>query len=129
MCLVLFIVICNCQHFATAHFHFQLSSLHNWPSTRVCPVYNKSSVGVNGTYAVLWSLTNFCYISQNMHYKAPVAAQHWKTNRVVWTWKDDWPQEKFYLQKTFYREGNYLVVPMSSLRFTIHHLTCIQLML
>ena len=37
-----------------------------------------------------------------MHEKAPVAAQHWKTNKVVWTWKDDWPQEKFYLQKTFY---------------------------
>ena len=44
-----------------------------------------------------------------MHYKAPVAAQHWKTNKVVWTWKDDWLQEKFYLQKTFYQEGNYLI--------------------
>ena len=28
-----------------------------------------------------------------MHDKAPVAVQHWKTNKVVWTWKDDPPGE------------------------------------
>ena len=40
---------------------------------------------------MLWSSANFCSISQNMHYKATLAAQQCKTNKVVWTWKDDWP--------------------------------------
>ena len=109
MCLVLFIVMCNCQHFAADHFHIQLSSLHNWQSSKVYPVDNISSVSINATSAVLWSSTNFCCISQHIHYKAPVAAQHWKTNKVVWTCKDDWPQEKFYLRRPFTWEGNYLV--------------------
>ena len=110
MCLLLFIVICNCQHFASDHFHFQLSSLCNWPSSRICPVYDIPSVGVKGTYKVLWSSANFCSISQNMHYKAPVGAQHWKTNKVVWTWKDDWPPwRNSTYKRPFTREGNYLV--------------------
>ena len=63
-----------------------------------------------GTSALLWSSTNFCSISQNMHYKAPVAAQHWKANKVVWTWKDDWPpQRNSTYKRPFTREGNYLV--------------------
>ena len=69
---------------------FQLSSLCNWLSAWVCPVYNIPSWGVKSTSAVLWSSANFCSISQNMHPKAAVALQHWKTNKVVWTWKDDW---------------------------------------
>ena len=109
MCLVLFIVICNCQHFATAHFHFQLSSLHNWPSARVYPVYNISSVGVNVTSAVLWSLTNFCYISQNMHYKAPEAAQHWKTKKWSGHGKMIDPRRNSTYERPFTREGSYLV--------------------
>ena len=52
-----------------------------------------------GTSVVLWSSTNFCSISQNMHYKAPVGAQHWKANKVVWTWKDDWPPREILLTK------------------------------
>ena len=71
--------------------HFQLSSLCNWPSAWVCPVYKIPSLGVKNTSSVLWSSANFCSISQNMHYKDPVASQHWKTNKVVWIWKDDWP--------------------------------------
>ena len=60
------IIISNCCHFATDHLHavkmlifyhchFQLSSLCNWPSSGVCPVYNVPSLGVKGTSSVLWS--------------------------------------------------------------------------
>ena len=70
------IVIFNCHHFATDHLHtvkmlifyhhhLQLSSLWNWPSSGVCPVYNIPSLGVKGTSSVLWSSANFCSISQN----------------------------------------------------------------
>ena len=116
------IVIFNCQHFATDHLHavktlifyhhyFDLSSLCNWPSSGVCPVYNIPSLGVKGTSSMLWSSTNFCSISQNMHYKAPVASQHWKTSKVVWKWKDDWPLWRTSTYKRpFTREGNYLVL-------------------
>ena len=90
--------------------HFQLSSLCNWPSSGVCQVYNILSLGVKGTPSVLWSSANFCSFSQNVHYKAPVASQHWKTNKVVWTWKDDWPPWKTSTYKRpFTQEGNYLV--------------------
>ena len=96
------IIVFNCHHFATDclyavkmlifyHCHLQFSSLCNWPSSGVCPVYNIPSWGVKGTSLVLWSSANFCSISQNMHNKAPVASQNWKSNNVVWTWKDDWP--------------------------------------
>ena len=81
------------------HHHFQLSSLFNWPSSGVCPVYNIQSVGIKGTSSVLWSSANFCSISKNMHYKAPVASQHCKTNKVVWTWKDYWPPWELLLTK------------------------------
>ena len=95
------VVIVNCCHFATDHLHavkmlifyhhhFQLSSLCNQPSSGVCPLYNIPSLCVNGTSSVLWSSANFCSIPQNMHYKAPVASQHWNTNQMVWTWKDEW---------------------------------------
>ena len=103
-------------------FHFQLSSLCNWPSSGVCPLYNIPSSGVKGTSAVLWSSANFCSISQNMHYKAPVASQHWKTNQVVWTWKDDWPAWRNYTyERPFTREGNYLVttgMPLNSVHWS-----------
>ena len=66
-------------------------TLCNWPSSWVCAVYNIWSVVVKNTSAVLLSSANFCNISQNMHSNIPVAAQHWKTNKVVWTWKYDWP--------------------------------------
>ena len=97
------LLVVNCHHFATDHLHtvkmlifchchFHLSfSLYNWPSSRVHPVYKIPSLGVRNTSSVLWSSGNFCSISKNMHYKVPVALQHWKTNKVVWTWKDDWP--------------------------------------
>ena len=96
------IIICNCHHFATDclhavkmliyyYCHFQLSSLCNWPSSGVCPLYNIWDLGVKGTSAVLWNSAHFCSISQNMHYKAPLDAQPCKTNKVVWTWKDDLP--------------------------------------
>ena len=92
------------------HRHFQLSSLCNWPSSGACPLYNILSLGVKGTSSVLWSSANFCSISQNMHYKAPVASQQWNTNQVVWTWKDDWPPWRTSTYETpFTREGNYLV--------------------
>ena len=115
------IIVSNCDQFATDHLHtvkmlifyhchFQLSSLCNWPSSGVCPLYNIPSLGVKGTTAVLWSSANFCSISQNMYYKNPVASQHWKTNQVVWTWKDDWPPWRTSTYKRpFTREGNYLV--------------------
>ena len=99
---------------------FQLSSLCNWPSSGVCPVYNIPSVGVKGTSAVLWSSANFCSISQNIHYKAPVAAQHWKTNKVVWTWKDDWPPRRnSTYERPFTQEGNYLVINMFLIVITL----------
>ena len=111
------IIIFNCCHFATDHLHtvktlifyhchFQLLSLCNWPSSGVCPVYKIPSLGVKGTSSVLWSSANFCSISQNNHCKAPVASQHWKTNKVVWTWKDDWPPWRTpTYEKTFYPRG------------------------
>ena len=97
------------------HHHFQLWSLCNWPSAGVCPVYSIPSVGIKGTSAVLWSSANFWSISQNMHYKATVAAQHWKTNKVVWTWKDDWPPwiTSTY-KRSFTQEGNYLVLHLTA---------------
>ena len=96
------IIIFNWCHFATNHLHaakmlifychhFQLWSFYTLPSSGVCPVYNIPSVCIKGTFSVLWSSAKFYSISQNMHYKAPVASQHCKTNKVVWTWKDDWP--------------------------------------
>ena len=120
------VIIFNCHHFVTDHLHavkmlifychhFQLSSLCNWPSSRVCPVYNIPSLGVKVTSSLLWSSANFCSISQNMHYKAPVAAQQWKTNKVVWTWKDDWPPWRTSTYKRpFTQEDNYLVTHCSS---------------
>ena len=53
MCLVLFIVMSNYQHFATDNFHIQLSSLHNVQSSKVYPVDDISSVSINATSAVL----------------------------------------------------------------------------
>ena len=111
------VIVSNGHHIATDcphavqmlifyHCHLQLSSLCNWPSSGVCSLYKIPSLSIKGTSSVLWSSANFCSISQNIHYKAPVASQHWKTNKVVWTWKDDWPPlENFYLQKTFYPRG------------------------
>ena len=105
------IIVSNGHHFTTDclhtvqmlifyHHHFQLSSLCNWPSSGVCSLYNIPSLGVKGTSSVLWSSVNFCSVSQNMHHKAQVASQYWKTNKVVRTWKDDWPPlENFYLWK------------------------------
>ena len=44
-----------------------------------------------------------------MHYKHPVAAQDWKTNKEVWTWKVDWPIWRTSTYKRpFTQEGNYL---------------------
>ena len=123
------IVISNCHHFATDHLHevkmlifycchLQLSSLCNCSSSGVCPLYNIPSLGIRVTSSVLWSSANFCSIPQNMHYKAPVASQHWKTNQVIWTWKDDWPPWRTSAYKRpFTQEGNYLVVHCSLLSF------------
>ena len=126
------VVIFNCWHFATDHLHavkmfifychrFQLSSLCNWPSSGVSPLYNIPSLGVKGTSSVLWCSANFCSISQNMHYKAPVASQHLKTNQVVWTWKGDWPPwRNSTYERPFTWEGNYLVsslLPMLHLHY------------
>ena len=120
------VIVFNCHHFATGHLHavkmlifyhchFQLSSLWNWPSSGVCPVYNIPSLGIKGTFSVLWSSANFCIISHNMHYKAPVSAQQWKTNKVVWTWKDDWPPWRTSTyNRPFTQEGNYLVIQVVS---------------
>ena len=111
----------NCHHFTTDclctvktlifyHCHFQLSSLCSWPSSQVCSVYKIPSLGVKNTSSVLWIWADFCSISQNMHYKDPVAAQHWNTNKEVWTWKDDWPPWRTSTyERPFTREGNYLV--------------------
>ena len=68
-----------------------LLSVCNWPFSWVHPVYNIPSLVVKSMFLVLWSSSNFCNISQNIHSKAPLASQHWKANKVVWTWKDDWP--------------------------------------
>ena len=115
------LLVVNCHHFTTDHLHtvrmlifyhchFQLSSFCNCLSSWVCPVYKIPSLGVKNTSLVLWSSANFCSISKNMHYKEPVASQHWKTNKVVWTWKDDWPPgELLHMKDLFIREGNYLV--------------------
>ena len=114
------LLVVNCYYFATDHLHtvkmlifyrhFQLSSLCNWPSSWVSPVYKIQSLGVKNTSSVLWSTATFCSISKNMHYKDPVASQHWETNKVVWTWKDVWPPwwTSAY-KRPFIWEGNYLV--------------------
>ena len=68
-----------------------LLSVCNWPFSWIHAVYNIPSLVVKSMSSVLWSSANFCNISQNIQSKAPVALQHWKTNKVVWTWKDDWP--------------------------------------
>ena len=94
------------------HFHLQLSSFCNWPSSWLHPLHNIPSWG---TFLVLWSSGNFCNISQNMHSKAPVASQHEKSNKVDWTCKDDWPPWRTSTYKRpFIQEGNYLV-------FNCHH--------
>ena len=115
------LLVFNCCHFATDHLcafkmlifyhcHLQLLLLCNWPSSWVHPVYKIPSLGVKNTSSVLWRSANFCSISQIMHYKDPVASQHWKTNKVVWTWKDDWPSWRTSTYKRpFTQEGNYLV--------------------
>ena len=119
-------IIFNCRLFATDHLHSvkmlifyhhhcQLWSLYNLPSLGVCPVYNIPSVGIKGTSSVLWSSAKFYSISQNMHHKAPVASQHCKTNKVVWTWKDDWlPWRTSTYKRPFTWEGNYLVIDSES---------------
>ena len=68
-----------------------LLSLCNWPFSRVHPIYIKPSLDIKSMTSVLWSSPNFCNISQNIHSKVPVAFQYRKTNKVVWTWKYDWP--------------------------------------
>ena len=98
LCLIVY-QIWYTQNTHQHHSHLQLSSFCNWPSARVCPLCNIPSVGVKGTFVVLWSSANCCSSSKNMHYKAPVAAQHSKTNKVVWTWKDDWPPGEILLMK------------------------------
>ena len=86
-------------------------SLCNWSSSWVRPVNNIPSWGVKSTSAVFWSSANFCNIFQNMHSKAPVALQCRKTNKVVWTWKDDRPPWRTSTyERPFTWEGNYLVL-------------------
>ena len=49
-------------------------------------------------------------MTQNMHSQPPVASQHKKTNKVVWTCEDDWPPKRTSTyERPFTREGNYLV--------------------
>ena len=107
------LLVVNFHHFATDRLHavrmlifycchFQLSWLCYWPSSWVCPVYKIPSLGVKNTSSVLWGSANFCNMSKNMHYKDPVASQCWKTNKVVWTWKDDWPPWR---TSTIYQRG------------------------
>ena len=115
------IIIFRCCNFATNslhtvkmiiwyHCHLLLSSICNWLSSGVCVVYNIPSVGVKGTSSVPWSSANFCSISQNMHYKVPVPAEHWKTNKVGCTWKDDWhPWRTSTYERPFTQEGNHIV--------------------
>ena len=89
------------------NFHLQLSSCCNWPSSWLHPLHNILSWA---TFPVLCSSGNFCNISQNIHSKAPVASQHKKTNKVVWTCKDDWPPQRTSTYKgPFIGEGNYVV--------------------
>ena len=46
--------------------------------------------------------------------KLPVDSQHWKTNKVVWTWKDEWPPWRTSTyERPFTQEGNYLVNPFA----------------
>ena len=90
---------------------FQLSSLCNWLPARGHPVYKIPSLGIKNTSLLLWSSANYCSISQNMRNKHPVAAQHKKTNKEVWTWKDDWPSWRTSTyERPFTQEGNYLVI-------------------
>ena len=50
-------------------------------------------------------------MTQNMHSQPPVASQHKKTNKVVWTYEDNWPPKRTSTYKRpFTQEGNYLVV-------------------
>ena len=88
-------------------FSWQLLTQCNWLSSWLHPLHNILS---SGTFSVPWSSGNFCNISQNMHSQAPVASQHEKTNKVVWTCKDDWPpQRTSTYERPFTWEGNYLV--------------------
>ena len=50
-------------------------------------------------------------MNQNMHSQPPVASQHKKTNKVVWTYEDDWPPKRTSTyERPFTWEGNYLVI-------------------
>ena len=61
---------------------------------------------------------------KNMHSQPSVATQHKKTNKVVWTCKDDWPHKRTSTYKRpFTREGNHLVFscnPVKNVHF-IHY--------
>ena len=49
-------------------------------------------------------------INHRGHSQAPVASQHKKTNKVVWTCEDYWPpQRNSTYKRHFTQEGNYLV--------------------
>ena len=50
-----------------------------------------------------------------MHSQPPVASQHKKTNKVIWTYEDDRPPKRTSTYKRpFTQEGNYLVMYLSS---------------
>ena len=50
-------------------------------------------------------------MTQNMHSQPPVASQHKKTNKVVWTYEDDRPPKRTSTyERPFTQEGNYLVI-------------------
>ena len=108
----------KCSFSIIVIFHLQLSSHCNWLPSWLNPLYNIPSWA---TFLVLWSSGNFCNISQNMLSKAQVASQHWNTNKVVWTCKDDWrPQRTSTYKRPFTREGNYLVCSCQGLCTALH---------
>ena len=87
--------VCNCHQFATDHLHDYMHFT----------IYH---LELHLQYSA--AQANFCNISQNMHSKALVASQHKKTNKVVWTYKDDWhPWRTSTYERPANWEGNCLV--------------------
>ena len=114
------IIVFNCCHFATDHLHavqmliiyhchFQLLSLHNWPPSGVCTVYNIPSLGVKGTSSVLWSSANFCSIQKYALYRSTsfTTMQGQQSGLDMERWLTPWRTSTY--ERPFTWEGTYLV--------------------
>ena len=81
-------------------------NLGMWPLKSI--VLEKCKHCSEGLNTHLWGFSGDRW--ENMHSQPSVATQHKKTNKVVWTCKDDWPPKRTSTyERPFTQEGNYLV--------------------